>query len=165
MLYVCVCVCKHTLSHFSHVWLFATLCTIAHQAPLSTGFSRQEYWSGLPYLSPGDLPNPQGTEPMSLMSTILAGEFFTTSTTWEAIYIYIYIYIYKFWFESTEHKMWNFLHQRGRKLNIVSSTFFCNQRSRFYLGPCEIVTLELATRSEVDNNHFHWDWKAVWRNR
>ena len=45
----------------SHVQLFATLWTVAHQAPLSTGFSRQEYWSGLPFPSPGDLPNP-GTE-------------------------------------------------------------------------------------------------------
>ena len=46
------------------------------------GFSRQEYWSGLPCLPLGDLPNP-GTEPMSLMSPALAGRFFTTSATWE----------------------------------------------------------------------------------
>ena len=48
----------------SHVWLFATLWSIAHQTPLSMGFSRQEYWSGLPFPSPGDLPNP-GIEPRS----------------------------------------------------------------------------------------------------
>ena len=42
------------LSHFSHVQLFATLWTVAHQAPLSTGFSKQEYWSGLPFPSPLD---------------------------------------------------------------------------------------------------------------
>ena len=42
---VCACV----LSCFSHIWLFMTLCTVAHQAPLSMGFSRQEYWSGLPH--------------------------------------------------------------------------------------------------------------------
>jgi hypothetical protein len=47
------------------------------------GLSRQEYWNGLPYLSPGDLPNPR-LEPASLMSPALAGEFFTTCTTWEA---------------------------------------------------------------------------------
>ena len=47
--------------------LFATLWTIAHQAPLSMGFSRQEYWSGLPCSPPGDLPNP-GIEPTSLIS-------------------------------------------------------------------------------------------------
>ena len=48
----------------SHVRLFATPWTVAHQAPLSMGFSRQEYWSGLPFPSPGDLPNP-GIEPRS----------------------------------------------------------------------------------------------------
>ena len=49
----------------SHVLLFATPWTIAYQAPLSMGFSRQECWSGLPFPSPGDLPNP-GIEPRSL---------------------------------------------------------------------------------------------------
>ena len=52
------------LSRFSRVQLFATLQTVAHQAPLSVGFSRQEYWSGLPFPSPGDPPNP-GIEPKS----------------------------------------------------------------------------------------------------
>ena len=67
------------LSRFSHVQLFAILWTVAHQAPLSMGFSRQEYWSGLPCSPPGDLPNP-GTEPTSLTTPVLAGGFFTTST-------------------------------------------------------------------------------------
>ena len=58
------------------VQLFATLWTIAHQAPLSMGFFRQESWSGLPFLSPGDLPD-LGMEVMSLMSPTLAGKFFT----------------------------------------------------------------------------------------
>jgi len=44
----------------SHVWLFVTLWTVAHPAPLSMGFSRQEYWSGLPFLSPGALPMTYG---------------------------------------------------------------------------------------------------------
>ena len=48
----------------SHVWLFATTWTVAYQAPPSMGFSRQEYWSGLPFPPPGDLPNP-GIEPRS----------------------------------------------------------------------------------------------------
>ena len=52
------------------------------QAPLSTGFSRQEYWSGLPCPSPGDLPDP-GIKPASLTSPALAGGFFTTGATWE----------------------------------------------------------------------------------
>ena len=71
------------LSHFSHVQCFVTLWTIAHQAPLSMGFSRQERWSGLAFPSPGDFPNP-GIEPVSLVSPALAGVFFTTSATWEA---------------------------------------------------------------------------------
>ena len=52
------------LKSLSRVRLFATPWTIAHQAPPSMGFSRQEYWSGLPFPSPGDLPNP-GIEPRS----------------------------------------------------------------------------------------------------
>ena len=72
------------LSRFSHVQLFVTPWTIAHQAPLSMGFSRQEYWSGLPCPPPGDLPD-SGKEPTSLMSPALAGGFFTTGTTWEAL--------------------------------------------------------------------------------
>ena len=58
------------LSHFSNVQLFATLWTRARQAPLSMGFSRQEYWSGVPCPPPGDLPNP-GINPTSLTSITL----------------------------------------------------------------------------------------------
>ena len=68
------------LSHFSRVWLFATLWTVACQAPLSMGFSRQEYWTGLSCPPSGDLPNP-GIKPASLTSVALAGEFFTTSAS------------------------------------------------------------------------------------
>ena len=57
--------------------------TVAHQAPLSMGFPRQEYWSGLPCPPVGDHLNP-GMEPTSLASPALAGVFFTTSTTWES---------------------------------------------------------------------------------
>ena len=69
------------LSHFSHVQLFTTPWTVAHQAPLTMGLSSQEHWSGLPCPPPGDLPNP-GMKATSLMSPALAGQFFTTSTTW-----------------------------------------------------------------------------------
>ena len=71
------------LCHFSYVQLCAALWTVAHQAPLSMGFSRQEYWNGLPYLPSEVLPDP-GVEPVSLKSPALAGRFFTTGTTWEA---------------------------------------------------------------------------------
>ena len=71
------------LSCFSPVQLFATLWTVARQAPLSMGFSRQEYWSGLPCPPPGDLSDPE-IKLTSPKSPALAGRFFTTSTTWEA---------------------------------------------------------------------------------
>ena len=70
------------LSHFSCVQLFVTLWTTACQAPLSVGFSRQEYWCGLPCPAPGDLPD-LGIKPAPFMSPALAGVFFTTNFTWE----------------------------------------------------------------------------------
>ena len=72
------------LSRFSRVQLFVTPWTVALQAPLSMGFSRQEYWGGLPCPPAGDLPDP-GTEPSSLESPALAGRFFIASATWEAL--------------------------------------------------------------------------------
>ena len=66
---VCVCAC----AVFSHVWLFATPWTVAHQVLLSMKFSRQEYWSGLPFPPPGDLPN-SGIEPVS--PALAGGVFF-----------------------------------------------------------------------------------------
>ena len=64
------------LSHFGCVRLFATAWTVARKAPLSMGFLRQEYQSGLPFPSPGDLSNPE-MELMSLISPALAGGLFT----------------------------------------------------------------------------------------
>ena len=63
------------LSRFSHVLLCAALWAAACQGPLSVGFSRQEYWSGLPCPPPGDLPDP-GIKPTFLRSPVLAGRFF-----------------------------------------------------------------------------------------
>ena len=68
ILCVCVCVCV-----LSHVQLFANSCTAACQTPLSMEFSRQENWSGLPFLTPGDLPNP-GIKLTSLASPAMAGD-------------------------------------------------------------------------------------------
>ena len=75
----------YALSSFSRVQCFVTLWTVARQAPLSMGFSRQEYWSGLPFPPPGDLPEP-GIKPASPKSPALAGGFFTTGATWKATY-------------------------------------------------------------------------------
>ena len=67
----------------SHVRLFATPWTVASQAPLSMEVSRQEYWNGLPFPSPGDLLDP-GIELVSLVSPALTGGFLTAGATWEA---------------------------------------------------------------------------------
>ena len=66
--------CACVLSHFSPVRLFAAVWPVALQAPLSIGFSRQGYWSGLPRPPPGDFPD-SGIEPASLRSPALAGRF------------------------------------------------------------------------------------------
>ena len=74
----CVCVCMYAHAYLlSHVQLFVTPWTIACQAPLPMEFSRQAYWSGLPFPSPGDLSDP-GIDPLFLVSPALAGGFFTT---------------------------------------------------------------------------------------
>ena len=76
-LYVCVYVCM-----FNYVWPFANPWTVVDEVLLSVGFSRLEYWSGLLFLPPGDLPN-SGIEPTSLVSFTLAGRFFTKCTIWD----------------------------------------------------------------------------------
>ena len=70
---MCVCLCV-----LSHVQLFVTPRTVAHQDPLSMGFSRQEYWRGLPVPPQGALPDP-GIKSVSLASPVLVGGFFTTA--------------------------------------------------------------------------------------
>ena len=67
----------------SHARFFVTPWTVTRQAPLSMVFSRQDYWSGWPFPTPGDLPHP-GIEPKSLAPLALAGRFFTNSATREA---------------------------------------------------------------------------------
>ena len=74
-----LCCCQS----LSHVLLFVTPWTVAHQVPLSVGFSRQEHWSGLPFPSPGDLLDPG----IKLMSPALAGRFFTTELPGKPIII------------------------------------------------------------------------------
>ena len=71
-----------SVKSLSRVQLFATLWTVALHDPLSMGFSRQEYWSGLPCPLPGDLPDP-GIEPAPLKSPALTDWIFTISATWE----------------------------------------------------------------------------------
>ena len=81
--YVCVSAYGHSVV-FDSLW---TPWTVAGQAPLSIGFSRPEYWHGLPIPSPGDLPD-RGIEPGSPGFPALAGGFFTTATPGKPIYNY-----------------------------------------------------------------------------
>ena len=133
-----VCVCKLV----SHVWPFVTPWTEALQAPLSMGFPRQEYWSGLPLPSPGDLPN-QGS---NLVSCV-ASRFFTTRAIQEAPVLGA-AYISMVWSVSPEH---------------ISSI-------RYYLGlilePCNV---KLISRAVLVNNILMVYKKtylfAVWNNK
>ncbi|CAI9178158.1 unnamed protein product [Rangifer tarandus platyrhynchus] len=88
-----VCVCARMRMHMhtcmcvlSSIQLFAILRTVACHAPLSVGFVRQEYWSGLPFPSPGDLPDP-GVKPESLASPALVGGFFTSELPGEPTWV------------------------------------------------------------------------------
>ena len=80
-----MCVCVHA-QLLSCVWPFVTPWTVAHQASLLMGFFWQEYWNGLPFPSPGYLPNSE-TELISHSSPSLAGRFFNTMPHVEPIYI------------------------------------------------------------------------------
>ena len=73
----------------SQVPLFANPWTLAHQAPLSMGFSREEYWNGLPFLSPEDLPDPR-IEPISCISCIGRWILYYCAT-WEAPKVWLHI--------------------------------------------------------------------------
>ena len=75
-IYICMCVCSYLLSC---VWLFVIPLTVARQAPLAMGFSRQEYWSGLPCPPPGDIPDPRDRTQVSQIT----GGFFTIWATRE----------------------------------------------------------------------------------
>ena len=89
LFYVCLCMCM-----LSRVQLFVTPSTVACQDPLSMGFSRQEYWSRLPFPPRGDLPN-QGLKPRSPASPALAEGSLPLALNGKSnIYIYIYIYMY-----------------------------------------------------------------------
>ena len=83
---VCVCVYVHAQS-ISCVWLFVTPWIGAHQTPLSLGFSRQEYCSGLPFPTPGDLADPR----IKPMSPALAGRFFTTVPPGKPLHMISYL--------------------------------------------------------------------------
>ena len=123
---VCVCVC---VSCFSHFKLYVSLWTVAHQAPLPMEFSRQEYWSGSPFLYPGDLPDP-GIEHTPLMSPALAGGVFTMAPPGKPTYPIVPSCKWTMfhWFEEWDFWIiWN-------RLSFSSSIHFykCRQISAFW---------------------------------
>ena len=84
------------LSHFSCVQLFVTPWAVAHQAPLSMEFSRQEYWSELPFPSPGDPPNP-GIKPSSLVARALQADSLLLSHQWSLSLAYKFSTLVRYW--------------------------------------------------------------------
>ena len=90
-----VCVCVYIYIYICHLvpkscLTLATLWSAAYQAPLSMGFPKQEHWSGLPFPSPGDLPDPV----IKPVSPALAGRFFITEPPENPLCVYIHIHIY-----------------------------------------------------------------------
>ena len=122
-----------------HVQLFVTLWAVVHQTPLSTGFSRQEYWSGLPVPSPRDLPNP-GTEPVSPVSPCIGRCILYHGATWEA-------------FLSNQQYTFPLLNSMWAKRHFVS------------LSPCKMIWGSIArvTREGWEAPHSSTlAWKIPW---
>ena len=125
---VCVCVCAHSVTQS---YLFMTTWTIAHQAPLSVGFPRQEYWSGLPFPPPGDLPNP-GIEPESPVSPALAGRFFTLCHVGShGALKYIYL--------NPVHSRWQDAHNHNERCLGGKATLLPFYRNPKWLSPSSVI--------------------------
>ena len=133
---VCVHVCVHTLSH---VQLFSIPWTIAHQAPLSVGFSRQGYWSGLPFPSPENLPDP-GIEATSLASPALTSRFFTTSATWE------------FHQNEEAHKMEHVM-EKDIQLHTIITRW---GRFKVFWSHYFLLKFRTVTQRSLITTHFHY---------
>ena len=119
--------------------------TVAHQAPLSKGFSRQEYWSGLPCPPPGDFPD-SGIQPVSLASSALAGGFFTTSTTWEAQFLmYIQVIVIQLFIHTHTHThFFNILFHCDLSLNVEHSSL-CSVVGLCCLSICYIIVCNCSS--------------------
>ena len=109
--YIYIGICM--LSHFNHAWLFVIIWTVACQAPLFMGFSRQEYWSGVPFLLQGNPPD-LGIELTPLISPVSAGRFFTTSITWEAAPLYLWFFCIC-WFNQPQIVYYYSIYYRRKK--------------------------------------------------
>ena len=102
------------LSHFSHVQFFVTLWTVAHQISLSMGFSRQEYWSGLPFPSPGGSPQPRDWTQISH----IAGRFFTIWVNREALRVVLKT-------DRGLDQLWMRKKEAGRKRRLFKNAEIC----------------------------------------
>ena len=147
---------KHMLSCFSHVWLFATLRTVAHQAPLSIGFSRQEYWSGLPVPSSGDLPDPRIKS-----GSALAGRFFTTVISDKYIMLIISDFI-KQLEDVSQSWMWEREREpnlsMGKKWNCKIQDFLQMLLKYLYYMRNSILIKETSTHSGKKNTLLKYKW-------
>ena len=128
----------------------AILWTIACQASLTIAFSRQEHWSGLPFLTPRDLLDPR-IEPASLTSPALAGGFLTPGTTWcrqDMYFIFIIdintFPVCNFWWLVCKKPLKEWIHLFGRMLSCTSKAL-----------PCYLV-LRVLTQIHVSNIHIHF---------
>ena len=130
------------LSLFSLVQFFVTPWIVVHQAPPSMGFSRQEYWSGLPSSPPGNLPDP-GMEPRSPTTPALAGRFFTTSAAWEALLL-----------------LWFFWEDVWRGSSVVKNPVQ-EMQGRFLFWE-HLLEEEMATHSSILAWKISWTGEPGW---
>ena len=146
------------------VWLFETLKTIASQAPLSMEFSRQEYWSGMPFPTSGESSNP-GIKSMSVASPELAGRFFTTSTAWEPYKTEPHKYFPYFLHKISENELRQFF------ILVISFLFFHNRlltwarslllRQQFIYHGLLYSTLSICLRPAWMTSHV-WLFATPW---
>ena len=121
------------LNRFSYVRLFVILWTVAHQSPLSMGFSREEYWSGLSCPPPGGLPNPR-IKAEYLMCPASAGGFFTASAIWETQQYNSSLY-------TLQHIHLNIRHYTVDPFDHVVLSLFCFPSSNHQSALCICVLL------------------------
>ena len=133
----------------SHVGFFETPWTVAHQAPLSIGFPRQEYWSGLPFPPPGDLPHPEN----ELGSLVVTGGFFTTVPPGKPSY---YTYLSQKGYSSRRSQMAQ--NSTSWVDILLSGTTTPSPKNRYGL-PCESVPLKAECRH--GNRHVFCNWNDL----
>ena len=145
---ICLWACLPACQVISVMSDSATLCSVACQAALSTRFCRQEYWSGLPRPSPGDLPDP-GIEPMPLISLALAGRFFTVSATWEALTVDLCSL-------KSQH-----LQQKPHLEESLTSSVQYEHWSQFSMAVCIIMLSPLLAREILEKSVSSLDFYSL----